>query len=85
MQEIIFKTKGVCATRIRLSVANGVLVRVCFEGGCDGNSQGLCRLLEGMAVEDVIKRLRGICCDGKDTSCPDQLALAIEKFNNAKE
>jgi uncharacterized protein (TIGR03905 family) len=78
MQELVYKTKGVCATRINLVIDEGVLVRVGFEEGCDGNSQGLCRLLEGMPVTEVIRRLRGICCDGKDTSCPDQLARALE-------
>jgi uncharacterized protein (TIGR03905 family) len=79
MQEMIYETQGVCATRIFLVVENGVLIRVRFEDGCDGNSQAICRLVEGMEVAKVIQRLRGISCDGKDTSCPDQLARALEK------
>jgi uncharacterized protein (TIGR03905 family) len=81
MQELVYETMGVCATRIYLAIEDGILVRVRFEEGCDGNSQGLSRLLAGMPVTEVIRRLRGICCDGKDTSCPDQLARALEKMS----
>jgi uncharacterized protein (TIGR03905 family) len=80
MREYVYETKGVCATRIRFAVEDGILVRVCFEDGCDGNSQGLARLVEGMAVTDVIRHLRGIRCEDRDTSCPDQLARALEKL-----
>lgn len=80
MRELVYETKGVCATRIRLTVSDGILVKVSFEDGCDGNSQGLGRLVEGMAVTEVIGRLRGIRCDGKETSCPDQLARALEEM-----
>lgn len=51
---------------------------VSFQDGCDGNLQGISRLVEGMPVREVIKRLKGISCDGKGTSCPDQLAKALE-------
>ena len=78
MQEITYKPKGVCAREIRLSVDNGVLTHVSFENGCDGNSQGLSRLLEGMPVAEAIRRLKGIQCEGKPTSCPVQLARALE-------
>ena len=78
MQEFVFKTKGVCSTQIHFAVDNGILVRVRFESGCDGNGQGIGRLVEGMPVGEVIRRLRGIGCDGKKTSCPDQLARALE-------
>ena len=80
MQKLVYETKGVCATRIHLAIEDGVLIRVRFEDGCDGNSQGLCRLLEGMPVSEIIRRLRGIHCDGKETSCPDQLAQALEEM-----
>jgi uncharacterized protein (TIGR03905 family) len=78
MQEIVYKPKGVCARQIRLAVDHGILTHVSFEDGCDGNSQGLSRLLEGMPVAEVIRRLKGISCEGKETSCPDQLARALE-------
>jgi uncharacterized protein (TIGR03905 family) len=78
MQELVYKPKGVCARQIRLVVDNDILIRVVFENGCDGNSQGLGRLLEGMPVAEVIRKLKGISCEGKATSCPDQLVKALE-------
>lgn len=80
MQELEYKTKGVCTRRIHLAIDNGVIARVSFENGCDGNAQGLSRLVEGMPVMEVIERLRGIRCEGKPTSCPDQLARALEEL-----
>lgn len=85
MQEIVYKPKGVCAKQIRLAVNHGILTQVSFEDGCDGNSQGLSRLLEGMPVAEVIRRLKGISCEGKTTSCPDQLAKALEGMVEEKE
>jgi uncharacterized protein (TIGR03905 family) len=85
MQEIVYKPKGVCARQIRLAVDNGILMQVSFENGCDGNSQGLSRLLEGMPVAEVIRRLKGIRCEGKPTSCPDQLAKALEGLAEEKK
>ena len=73
-----FIPEGVCARSIELEVTDGVIQHVTFEGGCSGNSQGLCRLVEGMRVEDAIERLRGIRCGRRQTSCPDQLARALE-------
>lgn len=81
MKEFVYKTKGVCSTQIRFSVDKGLLSKVQFESGCDGNLQGIGRLTEGMPVEDVIKRLKGIRCNGKNTSCPDQLARALENID----
>ena len=78
MEELLYKTKGVCSTRIHLAIDNGLLVKVQFESGCDGNLQAISRLVEGMPVVEVIKKLKGIGCDGKNTSCPDQLARALE-------
>lgn len=78
MEEIVYKTKGVCATRIYLTIKDEVLIKVRFESGCDGNLQAISRLVEGMSVAEVIKCLKGISCDGKSTSCPDQLARALE-------
>ena len=60
---------------------NGVIVRATIVGGCMGNTQGVCRLIEGMKIEDVITKLKGIKCRGSrtgETSCPDQLALGLE-------
>lgn len=85
MQELVYKPKGVCARQIRLAVDNGILIQVTFENGCDGNSQGLSRLLEGIPVAEVIRRLKGISCEGKATSCPDQLARALEGMVEEKK
>ncbi len=78
MQEYNYKTKGVCSKRIQFAVEKGVLAKVRFESGCDGNLQGISRLVEGMTVAEVIQRLQGIRCNGKNTSCPDQLARALQ-------
>lgn len=74
-----YHTKGVCARRINFVIENGVIKSVTFEGGCHGNLQGVSKLVEGMQVKDVIDRLKGIRCEKKSTSCPDQLATALEK------
>lgn len=77
--EINYRTKGVCSRRIHIVIEDGIITEANFEGGCHGNTQGVSRLVEGMKVEDVIKRLKGIKCGFKDTSCPDQLATALEE------
>lgn len=73
---------GVCSRRIELEiVVKGRTVRSCrFVGGCPGNTVGLCSLLEGMKVSEAIKRLDGIPCGGKETSCPDQLARVLKSL-----
>lgn len=76
--EISYKTKGVCSRTIRVKVENGVVESVRFEGGCNGNTQGISALVEGMQVAEVIKRLENIRCGFKDTSCPAQLAEALK-------
>ena len=78
-----FKTSGVCARQIRFSIEDGILRNERFEGGgCNGNLQGIGRLVEGMRAEDAAKKLAGISCNGKPTSCPDQLAKAIRQALN---
>ena len=71
--EYHYKTHGTCSTRIDLEVEDGILKDVYYEGGCNGNLQGICRLVRGMPVQDVIAKLEGIRCGMKTTSCPDQL------------
>ena len=76
-----FQTCGlVCSTQIDVEVADGVIRRVFFTGGCHGNTQGVAALCAGMKVEDAITRLRRIDCKGRGTSCPDQLARALEQL-----
>lgn len=74
-----FKTQGVCSRNITFDIREGVVYNVRFEGGCNGNTQGIAGLVEGMPVDEVIRRLSGIKCGFKGTSCPDQLAKALEK------
>ena len=78
MKTITYKTTGTCSRFIELSGDNGVITDVKFYGGCDGNLQDISSLVKGMRYEDVISRLKGISCNGKPTSCPDQLCRAIE-------
>ncbi|MBU5435730.1 TIGR03905 family TSCPD domain-containing protein [Pseudoflavonifractor sp. MSJ-37] len=77
--KIDHRTKGVCSQRMLIEVEDGIIQSVEIIGGCDGNLQGISRLVEGMKVEDVIPRLEGIRCGWKDTSCPDQLAQALKQ------
>ena len=74
-----YKTSGVCAREILLEVENDVVKSVRFVGGCNDNTQGIGKLVEGMKTDDVIARLSGISCNGRPTSCPDQLARALKE------
>lgn len=75
-----FKTKGVCASSLEFDVEDGVVKNVSFLGGCDGNHKGLAALAEGMTPDEAAKRLKGITCGMRNSSCPDQLSLALEEF-----
>lgn len=75
-----FKTSGVCAKEINFSIDSGVIKKVSFMGGCNGNLKGMGLLLEGMKVEDVISKLEGTKCGSRETSCPDQLAKALKEY-----
>ena len=79
-----YQTKGVCSTSIHIEVEDGVIKFVEFFGGCNGNLQGISALVEGMKVDDAISRLKGIRCGFKTTSCPDQLARALEQIKEGK-
>lgn len=74
---MIFKTKGVCAQEIHFEVENNIIKKVEFIRGCDGSLQAIGKLVEGMAVDTAIEKIKGIQCSGKATSCPDQLAQAL--------
>lgn len=74
-----FKTKGTCSQRILFEIDDGKVYNVQFIGGCNGNLQGISKLVEGMDVYEVIDRIKGIHCGIKPTSCPDQLATALQK------
>ena len=70
--------RGVCSRAFHIEVEDGVIQSVQVIGGCNGNLQGISHLLQGMPVEEAIKRLEGIRCGGKPTSCPDQIAQALK-------
>lgn len=74
-----FNTKGVCAKNIEFEVDGDIVKNVKFNGGCNGNLKGIASLVEGLKIEDVIKKLEGLTCGAKDTSCPDQLAKALKE------
>ena len=78
-----YRTRGTCSSRIDFEIEDGRVTSVTYIGGCNGNLQGISRLVAGLPVEEVIEKLQGIRCGMKDTSCPDQLAkaltLALEK------
>lgn len=78
-QTISYKTSGVCARQIDLVVEDGIITEASFTGGCNGNTQGVAALVIGMETKEAIRRLRGIKCGFKSTSCPDQLAQALEQ------
>ncbi len=75
-----YQTKGTCSTAIDIEVNDGIIESVKFTGGCNGNLQGICALVKGMKAEEAISKLKGIRCGFKNTSCPDQLAQALEKM-----
>lgn len=78
-----YQPKGVCSRQIMLDVEGGVVRSCAFAGGCNGNTKGICSLVQGMAVEDVIARLEGTDCNGRGTSCPDQLARALKEYQKS--
>ena len=75
--EIHYTPKGVCSRQIDIVVEDGVIQSVKFTGGCNGNTKGLSAMVVGQPAEEVIRRLQGIRCGMRPTSCPDQLAEAL--------
>lgn len=76
---MLYKTKGVCSQAIELELDGNIIKNVQFYGGCSGNTQGVASLVKGMTAEEAIKRLEGIKCGPRPTSCPDQLAKALKQ------
>lgn len=72
--------KGVCACRIEFEIEDDIVKNIEFKNGCNGNAKGISALADGMSVNDIINKLKGIKCGLKNTSCPDQLAVALEKI-----
>ena len=81
MKAYEYYTQGVCSRQIHVEVDDeNRIVDAYFIAGCPGNTQGVCSLIKGMRIEDVIPKLKGITCGNKTTSCPDQLAVMLEKI-----
>lgn len=78
--EYTYTTKGTCSKQIDFEVEDGKVKNVKYTGGCNGNLKGIGALVEGMDVDEAIERLKGIKCGPKSTSCPDQLAVALEQY-----
>ena len=81
MDHISYKTHGTCSRAIEIDIdtEKGIIADAAFVGGCSGNTQGVAKLVEGMDAEEVIRRLEGIHCGPRPTSCPDQLSKAIKE------
>lgn len=75
-----YTPRGVCSRKMILTVENGILTDLEVVGGCNGNLQGISALVKGMPIDEVIKRLEGIRCGMRGTSCPDQLAQALKEI-----
>lgn len=82
--KVTYTPRGVCSRQMTVEAENGVITSVRVVGGCDGNLKGIMSLLEGMSVEQAISRLEGIRCGTKATSCPDQMAKALRKLQEAE-
>lgn len=82
--EYKYEPKGVCSYEMIIEVDGDIIKKVTIGGGCAGNTVGVSRLVEGMKIEEAIKRLRGIQCGMRGTSCPDQLAIALEEIKDKK-
>ena len=83
--EYRYKPEGVCSREMIFEIEGDIIKSLNIVGGCAGNTKGISKLVEGMKIQDVIKKLKGIHCGNKRTSCPDQLSIALEKFINSEE
>lgn len=80
MKEVMYPTQGTCSRFIHVVLDdNNTIVDAQIIGGCSGNTQGVCQLVKGQNAHDVISRVKGIRCGARPTSCPDQLAMALQK------
>ena len=77
--EYKYKTKGTCAREITFDIQDGIVRNVSFFGGCNGNLKGIAALVEGKKAEEIIPLIKGTKCGFKPTSCPDQLAIALQE------
>lgn len=77
-KNVIYTPQGTCSREMLIETEDGIITNVTITGGCAGNSQGVSSLLRGVSVEEAVRRLEGIDCKGRGTSCPDQLAKALK-------
>lgn len=80
MKEFKYIPNGVCAREMIFSIDNNIIIDAKTIGGCPGNSQGVSNLIKGMNIDEVITKLKGIDCRNRGTSCPDQIAKALEQY-----
>ena len=85
MGKYLYKTKGTCSRSIEVELDGKTIKHVSFEGGCNGNLKGISKLVEGMDMDLVIERFSGNTCNGRPTSCPDQLARALKEAYAAQQ
>ena len=85
IMKYVYKTKGTCSTLIELELEGNVVHNVKFTGGCNGNLQAIPKLVEGLTVEQVEQKIGGISCNGRGTSCGDQLAKACREAYEAEQ
>ncbi len=81
---VVYSTTGTCAKQINFKIDGNILMDIDFIKGCPGSLVGIKELVKGLHIDDVIKKLKGITCGNKSTSCPDQLAIALEEYKQAK-
>lgn len=82
--EYRFKPQGVCSREMIIELDGNIIKKVTIIGGCAGNTVGVSRLIEGMDVDEAIRKIKGIPCGMRSTSCPDQLAIALEEAKSKK-
>ncbi len=83
--EYVYKTSGTCSQEMIIEVEEDIIKKVTIIGGCKGNTAGISKLVEGMKIEEVIKKLKGTPCGTRGTSCPDQLAKALEEIKKKQK
>ena len=83
--EYTYEPKGVCSYEMVINIDGDTIKKVTIKGGCAGNTVGVSRLVEGMNIDEAIKRLKGIPCGFRTTSCPDQLSIALEEAKKSYE
>ena len=81
MKHHTYKTSGTCSVEINFDIEDNKIYNLEFTGGCNGNLKGISALVEGQDKDEVIKKIKGIKCGYRNTSCPDQLAKALESIN----